>query len=549
MAALTSALRPAPPNRRRRVRHKIQTPAYASFAAGSKSSMLDLHEIVDISEDGIAIQCHSPLAAENHINLCLDLAECEGQIFTTAQVVWVNSSGRAGLRFSDLPPASLFRLREWFFLNVMAGVANGDVVAPLAPEPVARPNYTDTLAAVTAVQGEVEALGPDLVAALQLIASRAQSMVRASGVAIALATADPGVMLSRASSGPSAPPVDVQLQVGSGFSGECVRAGRLLRCDDTELDPTVDREICRALGIRSILAVPVRAGEKSVGLLEAFSALPNAFAEADSVVLQRLADTTLAAVNRAAQAENLPAVGDGAATFEATRFGPALGSVLFASEPAKVQKPAIAETKNASGITLPRSHLLILVCAAAIVFLALGYNLAPWIQSKIPQRGGNLPLQTVLASSRPPAPETSATSVGPAIETATFAQLHEMAEKGDPAAENAVGLRYFQGDDKNGIPQDEKEAFIWFERAANLGNLPAQSKLAFLYWSGRGVPKDLNRAYFWTVLARARGDQGNKDLAALLASRMTRNQTAEIEQQANLWLQQHAQTVKPAAGH
>jgi TPR repeat protein len=344
----------------------------------------------------------------------------------------------------------------------------------------------------------------------------------------------------------------VQLQVGSGFSGECVRTGRLLRCDDTELDPRVDREICRVLGIRSILAVPVRAGEKSIGLLEAFSALPNAFAEADSVVLQRLADTTLAAVNRAARAENLPAIGAAEAASEATRFGPALGSVLFASEPAKAQTSASAkaeaEAKNASGITLPRSHLLILICAFAMVFLALGYNLAPWIQSKIPQRG-NVHLQTVLASSQPPKPEATAVPVSPSIETATFPQLREMAEKGDPAAENAVGLRYFQGDDKNGIPQDEKEAFLWFERAADLGNLSAQSKLAFLYWSGRGVPKDLNRAYFWTVLARARGDQGNKDLAAVLASRMTRNQTADIEQQANLWLQQHAQTAKPAAGH
>ncbi len=64
MAVMISALQPVSPNRRRRVRHKIQTPAYASFTAESQSAMLDLHEIVDISEDGVAIQCHSPLALE-----------------------------------------------------------------------------------------------------------------------------------------------------------------------------------------------------------------------------------------------------------------------------------------------------------------------------------------------------------------------------------------------------------------------------------------------------------------------------------------------------
>ena len=126
MAVMTSAVRSALPNRRRRVRHKIQTPAYATFTAESQGAMLDLHEIVDISEEGVAIQCHAPLDADKRVNLCLDLAECEQHIYTAGQVVWVNGAGRAGLRFSALPPSSLFRLREWLFLNAMAGVANAE---------------------------------------------------------------------------------------------------------------------------------------------------------------------------------------------------------------------------------------------------------------------------------------------------------------------------------------------------------------------------------------------------------------------------------------
>ena len=97
------------------------------------------------------------------------------------------------------------------------------------------------------MQREVEALGADLAGALQLIAGRAQTLVRASGAAIALATADPNFMDCRASAGPGAPPVGARLQVGSGFSGECVKTGRLLRCDDTDLDSRVDAESCRAL--------------------------------------------------------------------------------------------------------------------------------------------------------------------------------------------------------------------------------------------------------------------------------------------------------------
>src|SRR5271165_198534 len=218
MAAMTSPLQSASPNRRRRVRHKIQTPAYASFADESQGSMLDLHEIVDISEDGAAIECHSPLELKTRLSLCLDLADCADPIYTAGQVVWSNSSGRAGLHFSDLSPDSVSRLREWLFVNVMAGVAHGEVDITAGPffgahpEVAPLPNYTDTLAAVSAVQRQVEALGADLAGALQLIAERAQTLVRASGAAIALAAADPAFMVCGASAGPDAPPVGARLQ-------------------------------------------------------------------------------------------------------------------------------------------------------------------------------------------------------------------------------------------------------------------------------------------------------------------------------------------------
>jgi TPR repeat protein/putative methionine-R-sulfoxide reductase with GAF domain len=548
MASINSAFPLVSPNRRRRVRHKIQTPAYATFTAESQGAMLDLHEILDISEDGVAIQCHSPLEVQRRVNLCLDLADCADHIYTTGEVVWSNASGRAGLHFPALAPESLTRLREWLFVNVMAGVANGETqiaaLPDLLPDVAPRPNFTDTLAAVTAVQRQVEALGSDLAAALKLIAERSHTLVRASGAAIALAESDPDFMVCRASSGQDAPPVGARLQVGSGFSGECVKTGILLRCDDAELDGRVDRESCRALGIRSILAVPVRVGQKSFGLLEAFSSQPNTFSETDGGVLQRLADTVLAAVNRAARAEDLPQLGAATAV---TRFAPTPGSVLFASTPGEEKKMERSEEQSPGGISLPRSHLILLICAAAVIALVLGYNLAPLIQSKLQERG-QIPIQTVFASSQPPK-SVSLVASFPAVETASSEQLQRMAEQGDPAAENALGLRYFQGDEKNKIVRDERQAFRWFLKAADHGNLSAQAKLGLLYWGGRGVNKDVNQAYFWTVLARARGDRENKDLAVVLASSLTRSQVTVIEQQADLWLQQHLANWKPSAGH
>lgn len=549
MAAMNSVFRPVLPNRRRRVRHKIQTPAYASFTAATESAMLDLHEIVDISEDGMAIQCHPPLEVKARVDLCLDLVDCADHIYTTGQVIWSSPSGRAGLRFSELSPDALSRLREWLFVNVMAGVSHGESrFVPLPALQAAappRPNYSDTLAAIRAVQRQVDLLADDLTAALQLVAERAQTLVRASGAAIALAEADPDFMVCRASSGPDAPPVGARLQVGSGFSGECVKSGTLLRCDDTEFDPRVDRESCQALGIRSMLAVPVRAAENSIGILEVFSTHPDAFSYAADGVLQSLAESVLAAVNRASRAKDLPPV---IAAPKIPQFVPTPGSVLFASAPAQENSITPAEEKISSGITLPRSHLVLLICAAAAIALVLGYNLAPFLQSRFEARERNSTQSVVLASSQPPKTDFAQPSPStPVVETASIDELRQMAQAGDPVAENALGLRYFQGDEKNGISRDEKQAFHYFCSAAEHGSLAAQSKLGFLYWGGRGVPKDVNQAYFWTLLARARGDEENRDLAAVLASGMSRSQARAIEQQADLWLQQHLYK-KPGAG-
>jgi GAF domain-containing protein/PilZ domain-containing protein/Sel1 repeat-containing protein len=548
MAVMNPSLQPVSPNRRRRVRHKIQTPAYATFTSESQDSVLDLHEIVDISEDGIALQCHSPLEVEARVNLCLDLADCAEHIYTTGKVIWSHPSGRAGLRFSELSTQSLSRLREWLFVNVMAGVANGEtqIAIPSGSLPFAppRPDYSDTLAAVSAAQRQAEALGSDLAGALRLVAERAQKLVRASGAAIALAEADPNFMICRASSGRDAPPVGARLHVGSGFSGECVKAGTLLRCDDTDIDTRVDRESCRALGIRSMVAVPVRVGRKSIGILEVFSSQANTFSQTDGAVLQRLADTVLAAVNRAARTEDLPPL---VPEKPAMQFAPVQGSVLFASLPVEEKKMEGSEEKISGGIHLPSSHLVLLICVAAAIALVLGYNLAPLIQSKLEQRG-QMPMQTVLASSQPPRSDvTQASTPIPAAEAVSFGLLRQLALDGDPVSENALGLRYFQGDETNGIVRDEKQAFRWFARAADHGSLAAQAKLGFLYWGGRGVSKDINQAYFWTVLARARGDEESRDLAALLAASLTRAQAAAIELQADLWHQQHM-AKKPGAG-
>jgi len=557
MSAILQSPRPSAINRRRRVRQKVHAPAYATFTGAARNDMLDLYEILNISEVGVAVQAVSPMEMGQQIDLCLDLAEANEPIFATARVVWSDASGRVGFSLPSLPGPILHRMRAWLFLNSMAAAADAAASSALASaENETQPNYSDTLTAASAVQREAESLGADLEAVLGLVATRSRSLLHASGAAIALAGEQAGTMICRASAGPGAPPVGVTLQVGSGFSGECVRSGQTLRCDDSETDERVDRESCRALNIRSMLATPLRRGEKVVGLIEVFSPDPNAFAENRSAVLQRFADTILAAINRAVPIEDPPAPPP--PPVEKPFVAPA-GSILFAQAPVEKEEKSDenADGDKAGGIRLPRTYLYVLIAFAAIVFLVLGFVSAPWIHPWIQQKLRLLQHTSqpagdskVLASSQAPVePQKSNSPTPSAADPSNLAQLRDAAQRGDAAAENALGLLYAQGDDKQSIQPDEAEAARWFTKAAEDGSVPAQYKLALLYWGGHGVPKDTNKAYFWAVLARAGGQEGSKDLAKVLANGMTRAQAAAIEQQADIWYRQHESTAKPTPGH
>lgn len=143
----------------------------------------------------------------------------------------------------------------------------------------------------------------ELDSALQLLVERAQYITGATGTALALPQGEE--MVCRASAGSSAPAVGARLQVRSGLTGESIARRQLLRCDNAETDPRVNLETCRALGIASIVVLPLlRRGGDVRGLFELFSDHPYAFEERDLIALERMADLTLTALDLAEQRQN-----------------------------------------------------------------------------------------------------------------------------------------------------------------------------------------------------------------------------------------------------
>src|SRR5258706_1401250 len=129
-------------------------------------------------------------------------------------------------------------------------------------------------------------------AVLRKIAEAALGPTGADGAALALRRGGFVVCVARA--GGMAPPLGARLDDTSGMSGECLREGQALRCDDTETDARVDAEACRSLGLRSVAVAAVREGDQVIGILEVFSSKPSAFTERHMEVLRQLAELVMA---------------------------------------------------------------------------------------------------------------------------------------------------------------------------------------------------------------------------------------------------------------
>ena len=126
---------------------------------------------------------------------------------------------------------------------------------------------------------------------LEYVLEEAQNAVDATGAAIALISGSK--MVCCATRGETAPRLGVSIDAQAGLSGLCVSPGKSLQCDDTQKDSRVDAGVCRRLGIRSLIVIPLLKEKKVVGMLMVSSARPRAFQKRDVGKLQSLGDLIL----------------------------------------------------------------------------------------------------------------------------------------------------------------------------------------------------------------------------------------------------------------
>ena len=129
---------------------------------------------------------------------------------------------------------------------------------------------------------------------LQLVCDRTQAITGCDGVMIALS--EGASIVCRASCGPLLVERGVHLLTASEFLQDCVDSGRILRCDDCDVDARVELDLCQLVGARSALLVPLRGQRATLGVLQAFARAPFSFTDDDVRCFDLFAELVLSAL-------------------------------------------------------------------------------------------------------------------------------------------------------------------------------------------------------------------------------------------------------------
>src|SRR5215813_8010310 len=265
------------PERRRHPRLKV---------AGSRSPVVveigpgEVCSIVDISEGGMSLRSDSYAHFPPKGKFRFTLPGANHAVEVLAQLAWVNRKGTAGLKFLEVCSPAQSSLVE----SVPAGkeVPPSGKVISLSRSPTM---------SLESLREKVFVLRSQPRVALHLIVKQMMALTRATGAVIAMR--DGRARITCLASAGRAPGIGAVLKPDSGLSGECVRSGDVICCDDAAHDTRVDPKLAETLGFRSMIVFPLRVEGRVVGVLEVLSAERQRFGDDEISVLGKIAELVL----------------------------------------------------------------------------------------------------------------------------------------------------------------------------------------------------------------------------------------------------------------
>jgi TonB family protein len=255
----------------------------------------------------------------------------------------------------NLPEATLFGLTR-----TPDGSADS-----VAPEPVRDVDQIAKKLAAFAGGDIARDLALDLV--LNEAVEQARKATGATGAAIALVR--DGEMVCRATTGKNAPDLGVRVEMASGLPAASLITGKVQQCSDTEEGGLVNAEVCRRLGVRSMVIAPLVNGSGAFGILQVFSSEPHVFGEHEIETLEILAKKI--AENKASASSK-----DSAPAPEPPHTEPpSMTSTSTLSERLKVLEEAEQDPAIADGWLAGSEHGVNAVLFISVVVAALALGL------------------------------------------------------------------------------------------------------------------------------------------------------------------------------
>ena len=175
---------------------------------------------------------------------------------------------------------------------------------------------------------------------MQLICDRALAITGADGIMIALA--DGSDFLCRAASGSMLAERGARLTRESEFLAECLDAGLVVRCDDSDTDARVEFDLTKYLGAFASIMVPLRGRHTCLGVMQAFSKTPFGFSDGDIRTLELFAELVLSALKPEDQDRRINWLSDVAGEVLYPKPTPAIPAATAPplAEPPAVEEPA-----------------------------------------------------------------------------------------------------------------------------------------------------------------------------------------------------------------
>ncbi len=107
-----------------------------------------------------------------------------------------------------------------------------------------------------------------------------------------------------------------------------------------------------------------------------------------------------------------------------------------------------------------------------------------------------------------------------------------LAAAGDARAQESVGYMYYSG---RGVPRDSRRAAAFFYRAAAQGEPTAQLFLAIMHFKADGVPRNGPLAMMWSELAMSGGQSEAYEMSDTIMRSMSEAERAEGWRLVSRW--------------